>query len=149
MNIRGNFQCLKADDRQSRKSVFCEKRQIEFCTFIKNIGLMGLSRLILVILVGVFGLFFNQTVSAQDDVRLIPCRKGDKFGYCDINKKIVIEPKYDFSAVFIDGLARVNQTGLVGIIDKTGKEIVPPKYLTIYPFIEGLALVRGDTSCAT
>jgi len=53
---------------------------------------------------------------------LIPYRKGDKWGFCDRNKKIVIPIKYDLVWPFSEGLAAVKLNGKLGYIDKEGKE---------------------------
>ena len=46
--------------------------------------------------------------SYEQKQELIPYRKGDKWGYCTPNKKIVISPKYDDGIRFFDeGLAWV------------------------------------------
>lgn len=59
---------------------------------------------------------------------LIPYRKGNQWGFCDKNKKVVIPYEYDGVLPFgPDGLAFVHTEGMVyaniGVIDKTGKEI--------------------------
>ena len=86
----------------------------------------------------VFGLLL---ASCQQNQELIPYRKGDKWGFCTPDKKVVIQPKYDDALPFHEGLARVELNGKYGIIDKTGKEIVPPKYGYVWDFQEGLAWV--------
>jgi len=75
-------------------------------------------------------------------LRLIPYRKGDKWGFCDSNKKIVIELKYDETSPFSEGLASVELNGAYGYIDKVGREITPIKYEYVSSFSEGLALVK-------
>ena len=51
------------------------------------------------------GLLWDTCLHAQE---LIPYRKGDKWGYCTPNKKIVIAPKFDDGTRFFDkGLAWV------------------------------------------
>jgi predicted metalloprotease len=61
---------------------------------------------------------------------LIPFRKGDKWGYCDRNKKIIIEPKYDQVYFFNerDRTAIVIFNGLYGIIDEFGNKLTPYIY---------------------
>ena len=39
--------------------------------------------------------------------QLIPYRKGDKWGFCTPDKKVVIPPKYDDAYDFHEGLAEV------------------------------------------
>jgi hypothetical protein len=74
--------------------------------------------------------------------QLIPYRKGDKWGFCTPDKKMVVQPKYDDAWSFSEGLARVKLNGKYGFIDKTGKEIVTPKYDYALYFSEGLAGVK-------
>ena len=74
-------------------------------------------------------------------IKLIPYRIGDKWGYCDSNRNIVIQPKYDNAYPFREGLARVEQNDKYGFIDKTGREIIALKYDYVDDFYEGLARV--------
>ena len=68
---------------------------------------------------------------------LIPYRKGDKWGFCDKDKNIVIECKYDRVELFSEGLATVSINGKWGVIDEEGKLIVDCTYDFIRPFSEG------------
>jgi len=56
---------------------------------------------------------------------LIPFRKGDKWGFCDVNKKLVIEAMYDEAEPFSEGLARVHLKGECTFIDRTGEKVNP------------------------
>ncbi len=100
----------------------------------------------------------QKTAAATEEIKLIPYRKGDKFGFVDVNKKMVIEAKYDMVSPFAEGLAMVRvggqkqkgaydsefiQGGKYGFIDSTGKEIVPPKYDSAESFSDGLAAVNN------
>ncbi len=73
---------------------------------------------------------------------LIPYRKGDKWGYCDRNKKIVIKPKYESADPFSDGLAWVQINDKWVLINREDKEITKCKYDFAWDFHEGLALVQ-------
>lgn len=76
---------------------------------------------------------------------LIPYRKPDyhdKWGFCDRNKKIVIECKYVHVEPFYEDLALVASFAAFGFIDKTGKEVIPLKYNYAESFKEGLAKVN-------
>jgi serine/threonine protein kinase len=84
--------------------------------------------------------------SSNSNQTLIPFRKGDKWGFSDVNKKIIIEPKYDFAQPFSEGLAAVKLNDKFGYIDKTGKEVIPLKYDGVSPFKEGLAIVFIESS---
>jgi hypothetical protein len=59
---------------------------------------------------------------------LIPYRMGDKWGFCDANKKLIIQVRYEEVLLFTDGLARVKLNGKYGFINKSGTEVIPPKY---------------------
>jgi hypothetical protein len=92
-----------------------------------------------VFLISIMGLLL---ASCQRNQELIPYRKGDKWGFCTPDKKIVITPEYDDALHFHEGLARVYLNGKYGFIDKTGKLIVPPMYDGALDFHEGLARVK-------
>ena len=51
---------------------------------------------------------------------LIPYRKGDKWGYCDKFKNIIIIAKYNNASLFHEGLARIELGKKWGYIDKNG-----------------------------
>lgn len=111
--------------------------------FKRSPNFSGLSRMmLLVVLVSAAGLLFAQTLPNPPE--LIPYRKGDKWGFCDRNEKIVIECKYDGALSFSEGLAGVKLNDKWGFIDKTGKEVVPPKYDLVRNFSEGLAAIKSD-----
>jgi len=86
---------------------------------------------------------------------LIPYRDGDKWGYCDANKKIVIPVNYEDAGFFREGLAFVKNAsvvdvngitngGLYGYIDKSGAVIVPFIYNDAYSFYDSLAGVVSN-----
>jgi len=80
--------------------------------------------------------------SFRDELpKLIPYRKGDKWGFCDRNKRMVIDYNYDEAEPFIEGLAKIGQNGKYGYIDKTGKEIALCKYDDTEMFCDGLSRV--------
>ncbi len=56
-----------------------------------------------------FVLIVNSIDILAQTTDLIPYRKGDQWGYCDKNKKIIIEPTFDWAGRFIDGLAKVTK----------------------------------------
>lgn len=90
-----------------------------------------------------------QTLSplwAQHDYNYIPYRKGNKWGYCDSTKKILIKPAYDKvgEAFYIKKMYSINtkfsdvgkenkftvviNKNKEGVIDTTGTLIIPCKY---------------------
>ena len=128
----------------------------------RRIGLFGLLAILLAgSAYGGYILYkrYNSSQAEPSDVkkvRLIPFRKGDKWGFCDENKKLVIEAKYDNAQPFSEGLAVVSigrkgrqgyedyDSGKSGAIDQTGNEIVMVKYDGISSFKDGIAIVRVD-----
>lgn len=84
----------------------------------------------------------NTQAAVVKEAKLIPYNKGGRFGYCDENKKIIIEPKYNFAAPFSDGVAVVTPNKKAGLIDRTGKEIIAAKYDYISDFVDGVASMR-------
>ncbi len=63
--------------------------------------------------------------------RLIPYRKGNKWGYCTPDKKIVIPCNYDWTKCFYKekyGFAAVRKEEHYGLIEKTGRLVLPCEY---------------------
>jgi len=72
---------------------------------------------------------------------LIPFRKGDKWGYCDENKNLVIPAIFDEAGRFSEGLAPVKINGKWGFIDSSGRLCIPAIYEKVEPFLGGIANV--------
>lgn len=74
--------------------------------------------------------FFNVLlVFAQFENTLIPYRLKDKWGFCDINGKIKIQPIFEYVGFYNgEGYAIVKQNGKFGIIDSKSKFTCVPKY---------------------
>ena len=67
--------------------------------------------------------------------QLIPYRKGNKWGFCKPDKKIVIDCMYNEVSVFQEGIARIKNLNGVSIINGENKFIVPFIYDDIdFPF---------------
>jgi len=82
---------------------------------------------------------------------LIPILKGyghmGRYGFCTVDKKIVIDCIYVAVEPFNEGLAFVmNEEGKWGCIDRHGKVVIPFlfKYERGYSFRDGLAVVKGS-----
>jgi serine/threonine protein kinase len=85
-----------------------------------------------------------QALSRPSVPDLIPYRKGKKWGFCDRNKKIVIECVYDGAVPFEESLAWVKQDGKWGGIDRTGHLAIPCQFDSARPFSEDLACVEQE-----
>lgn len=78
---------------------------------------------------------------------LIPYRKGDKWGFCDKKKNIIIECMYDIkawyygTAIFSECLVEVYLNGKGGYINNKGEQVLPFIYDFTTPFKDGLAIV--------
>lgn len=87
----------------------------------------------------------NKLLSINNNLpELIPYRKGDKWGYCDRNKKIVIECVYDWVDFFYEGFALVWLNGTVNFISNKNETLLTEPVKHGQRFSEGLAFVCGD-----
>lgn len=78
---------------------------------------------------------------------LIPYRRGRKWGFCTVDKRLVVDYLYDDVKAFSEGLAAVNKNGKWGYIGETGNEIINCKYDGAFSFKEGVALVISNYGC--
>lgn len=83
----------------------------------------------------------DKLLTKSEEPFLIPYRKGDKWGFCDRNKNIVIDCTYDWVSTFNDGRAIIEIKGQFGFIDKLGKLIISPIYDYACSYEEGLSAV--------
>lgn len=87
---------------------------------------------------------------AIDDIRFRIVVNG-KYGFCDKDGRIVVEPRYDYATDFSEGLARVfigktsdcseDFSGKWGFIDKDGNVVIKIQYDFLENFSKGLAFV--------
>lgn len=101
-------------------------------------------------LLSAFFLITSMGVSAQRvDESLIPFRSGEKWGFSDANRKMVIAPKYDDAKWFSEGLAPVKVGKRWGYINKAGKLVIPAKFTVANNFRRGFVESKknpgGDT----
>ena len=88
---------------------------------------------------------FSLPSSAQEtDMTLIPYRSGDKWGFADANKNIVVQPKYDAIDWFSYGYAAAKMGTKWGYINKAGKMVIPAKYTVAKPFVKGFLPSKID-----
>lgn len=71
-----------------------------------------------------------------------PFEANGKWGYKDENEKIVLEPRYDETNYFKEGLAHVKVGAKWGYLDRTMKMAIEPSFEDAWSFSEGLAVVR-------
>ena len=100
-------------------------------------------------LVGLLLLFSAQLFAAppKGGEELVPYRKGNLWGYSDIDKKLKIEAYYQEAHFFVEGLAAVKQNNKWGFINAKEKIVVPFVYTAVDDFNEGLAAVVKDKWC--
>ena len=70
----------------------------------------------------------------RPELEWIPYRVGDKWGYSNKDKEIVIEPKYEKADRFYSNKAAIKLNGKFGFIDKEGNEITKIKYDSVGRF---------------
>lgn len=75
---------------------------------------------------------------------LLPFLKGDKFGFSDKNRKLVIAANYEDAQPFREGMALVKLNGKYGFIDKAGKEVIPLKYDDVTLLDESPFLLKDE-----
>ena len=73
---------------------------------------------------------------------IVPVKINGKFGFIDINDRIILEPKYERAGVFSDGLAAVSLNGKWGYVNLKGEQVIPYIYEYAGKFSSGLARVQ-------
>ena len=89
---------------------------------------------------------------SSKDIELIPYTQKDKYGYFDLEGKIVINPQFAVATAFREDLALVKTTGengKWGFIDKEGKFVINATYKDATVFQEGLAWVVSENTAPT
>ena len=96
----------------------------------------------LLISISIF-IFCSQLVIAQKLPGYIPYRKGNKWGYSDSTKRVLIQPIFEEACFFSEGLAAVRVGKKWGFIDTTGRIVINPgKYDVFGGFKNGYAWIR-------
>ncbi|MBX9886531.1 MAG: WG repeat-containing protein [Flavobacteriaceae bacterium] len=89
---------------------------------------------------------------SSKDIELIPYAQKEKYGYFDLEGKIVINPQFAYATAFREGIALVKATGdkgKWGYIEKSGKFIINATYKDATVFQEGLAWVILENGAPT
>jgi len=79
--------------------------------------------------------------------RLVPFRRGDKWGYADPSRRLVLPLQYDEAGPFVSEVAWVRVGQLYGYIDGAGNPITPVQFSKAGTFHRGRATVelKGET----
>lgn len=81
------------------------------------------------------------------DLKLIPMKSGEYWGYVNHEGKFKIQPQFKYAFIFSSGLALVkNSDNKYGYINEKGDYVIEPKYKNGLGFSEGLALVVQENS---
>ncbi len=90
-------------------------------------------------------LTFSIVAFAQTKDKAMPLfwiRENGKYGYIDKSGKVVIQPQFDNTMGFNEGLAATSVGGKFGYIDTKGRWAIKPQFDFTYMFSDGLALVE-------
>lgn len=90
--------------------------------------------------------------NSSEQVDLIPFIQKGKYGYFDLEGKIVINPQFEYATVFRDNIALVKlsgDNGKWGYIDNKGKIVIKADYKDATVFQDGLAWVVTENSAPT
>lgn len=74
----------------------------------------------------------------------IDFRVNNKYGYVDPEGNEIVDPTYDHTSGFSDGLASVMANEEWGYINKQGKVVIPIEYEMAWTFKSGLGAVKKD-----
>ena len=131
----------KEFDGERMNTKISYKKFISF--FSKKILIIPLTIILLIIYLIIKGGSHSNSASwIAKGSTLIPYRSGDKWGYCDEKKNILIKPQFDKAAFFVYGVAPIRVGKLWGIISADGNIIVPPKFDYIEISYDGL--IKAD-----
>ena len=81
---------------------------------------------------------------ALTESQLLPHLRGDKWGFCDQDKKIVINCIYDNAFFFNDGLALIKLKNKWGFIDVEGTQIITLHVLAPFKIEGSLEILWGS-----
>lgn len=81
------------------------------------------------------------------DLKIIPVKSGNYWGYINHEGKYLINPQFQFASIFKEGLALVlSSDNKFGFINEDGKYVINPIYSDALSFSEELALVGKKDS---
>ncbi|MCR4848100.1 MAG: WG repeat-containing protein [Bacteroidales bacterium] len=75
-------------------------------------------------------IFITTVCSFAQGYDLVPFRsdENNKYGYKNNNGEILIEPQYDYTEPFMEGIAVVEKDDKYGMIDSKGNFVIEPEY---------------------
>lgn len=79
---------------------------------------------------------------ALAEPKLIPYRKGNKWGFCTEDLKLVIDCDYDSADLFYENMAVVSKNGKYGFINKQGEIVIDLEYDNADSFFENLSIIE-------
>lgn len=85
-------------------------------------------------------------------MKLFPFSNGEKFGYADMEGKVVVQPQFEHAYMFRDGIALVRvgageKPARYGYVKEDGTMLTEPIYVEATQFNEGLAWVVKEDGC--
>lgn len=86
-------------------------------------------------------LLFLYTLDILSAQNFIPYYQNGKYGYCSLEKKILIQPQFEGCGFFNEGLAWVKQKQKYGFVNDKGQLIIEPKYANVSNFKNGAAII--------
>ena len=93
-----------------------------------------------------FFVFINCSFFDSDKIDLLPFLQKEKWGYIDLQGKIVINPQFTTANYFNEGLALVSIGDKYGYIDKSGKYVINPSFIKATDFSEDVAFVVKENT---
>lgn len=78
------------------------------------------------------------------DLKIVPYRNGDLWGFSDAKGNMLVEPKYSNAYLLDDGFGRIYQGESTGLVSPDGKVLAEPEYMYISMFKNGLAAFRNN-----
>lgn len=111
-------------------SINCSVYSLRLVKCGGDIFILSTIKCLIISLLAIFS-FSHKAYTQASDV-LIPYRKGEWWGYCNSQKKIIIPCQYEETTPFVGELAKVKSKGKWGLIDREGKLFVPCAYDLIF-----------------
>lgn len=94
-------------------------------------------------------LFLTCIVSSTAQTKLYPYRKGNLWGYCDGNKKIIVAPAYNITYPHSDGMGLIisyddqQKKYAYGFVDEKGKVTIKPQFASAGFFNKERSIIKN------